>query len=473
MRMNRLLVGLALAALGASAVGCHGSSANRAGGGAKNGPLILTLANGNPGDTDVGEWVQAVERLSHGSIRIDIRGIWRQGQRDAEAAIIRDVQLGRADAGVAPARAWDAVGVRSFDPLLAPFLVSSYELERRVASGAVGAKMLRGVSQIGVIGLALLPGELERPLGVVRNLLGPASYAGANVAVRSELAALSMRALGGRPRLVHGQAELSGFDGAEISLFSLDIDRYYRQAHSVTGNVVLWPRATTIVMNRNAYERLEPGQRAILREAAAAALPAVLHRLRTAELGALESVCRRRFTFLAASATDIDGLRAAVRPLYERLESNPATHLPMRRIEAMKRASSALERVPACPRGRVGLATVSPLEGIWHSSATQGQFVTAHPSPGEAADQNYGDYTLTLQHGRFEFRISRVPGLAGVGRFSVSGDVVTFVPGGSTGQGAGEIWKYRWNLYRGVLVFRRTSTPGPTALIVKPWRRVK
>src|SRR5712691_5019707 len=130
--MQRSLRLLVLVALLATA-GCQGSSANKAGGRASK-PLVLTLANGNPGDVDVGEWVRAVERLSRGSIRIDVRGEWRQGEVDGEVATIRDVRRGRVDLAKVGARAWDAVGVRSFDAVTAPFLVTTYELERILVS---------------------------------------------------------------------------------------------------------------------------------------------------------------------------------------------------------------------------------------------------------------------------------------------------------------------------------------------------
>ncbi len=461
-----------LVAVLATAAGCHGASENKAGGRVTK-PLVLTLANGDPDDIDVGEWVQAVQRLSGGAIRIDIRSNWRQGQGAAVRATISDIRRGRVDLGKVPARAWDAVGVRSFNALLAPFLVSSYRLERQIASGSLGEKMLAGVGQVGVVGLALVPGELQHPVGVTRDLVGPPSYAGARIAVRSHPAAVGLRALGGRPQLVQGPTDLSMFDGAEISLFSLDIDRYYRQTHSVTTNVVLWPRAMTIAMNKNAYERLSPGQRAILHKAAVVAIPAVMRRLRTTERGAVESACSKRVAFVSASAGDTVALRAAVRPVYGQLEHDPSTGALLRQIAALRVRGAAVERVPACLGRRAGAAAVSPLDGTWLSSATRSQFAAAHPSPGEAPDQNYGNYTLILGQGRFRLRNSRFPGDAGFGRVSLTGSVITFVPGGAAEQGAGEIWKYRWNLYRGTLVLRRFNNVGPTAFVVNPWRHAK
>jgi TRAP-type C4-dicarboxylate transport system substrate-binding protein len=466
----RLLLALPLLML---AAGCSGSSANKAGGQEET-TLILTLANGNAtGDFDVGEWVQAVEQLSGGSIRLDVKSNWRTGERDGEAATIRDVRSGRVDLAKVPARAWRTAGVSSFDALSAPFLVTSYDLERRVVSGQLSARMLRGVDAVGVVGVALLPGELQRPVGVTRDLLGPRSYEGATIAVRSELAGTVMRALEARARGAVGRLDLAAIDGAEMNLFSLDIDQYFRQAQSATTNVVLWPRALTIVMNRDAYRELTLEQQAILRKAADAALPAIAQRLRTAERGAVASACRHRFRFVTASTADIDELQQSVHGVYERLLTDSTTRAVLRRIEAIKGKAAEAERLPSCPRSG-GTSTVSsPLDGTWRSSATRPEFVAAHPLPGEFPDDNYGTYTLRLLHGRFEMRNSRFPGAAGSGRFSRNGDVVTFSPGGTVEQGAGETWRYRWTLYRGTLVLRRISDVGPTAFVVNPWQRLK
>jgi hypothetical protein len=151
----------------------------------RNGAIVPTLAHGSPADYDVGEWARAVEERSGGSTRIEIESNWRHDRLDAETATIQEVRRGRVDLAKVPARAWNTVGVTSFDALLAPFLVTTYALERRLVSGDLGQKMLEGVERAGVVGLALLPGELQHPVGIRRDLIGPASYRGATVAVRS------------------------------------------------------------------------------------------------------------------------------------------------------------------------------------------------------------------------------------------------------------------------------------------------
>ena len=53
------------------------------------------------------------------------------------------------------------MGVTSFQALLAPFLVDSLELERRVLESPLATRMLEGVEQAGVVGIALLAGPLR------------------------------------------------------------------------------------------------------------------------------------------------------------------------------------------------------------------------------------------------------------------------------------------------------------------------
>lgn len=71
------------------------------------------------------------------------------------------MRAGRAQLGWAGTRAWDSVGVRSFDALNAPFLVDSYAFEGDVLRGPAAKEMLAGASGAGVQPVALLPGPLR------------------------------------------------------------------------------------------------------------------------------------------------------------------------------------------------------------------------------------------------------------------------------------------------------------------------
>jgi TRAP-type C4-dicarboxylate transport system substrate-binding protein len=466
---------LALVAL-ALAAGCAGSGADKAGGRTEQGPLVLTLADEPGAHGDVAEWAQAVQKLSRGSIRIDVtsRGTKREILYDQHrVAAVRQGRFGLAKIG---ARTWDTVGVNGFEALMAPFLIDSLALERRVLESRIPAAMLKHVQRLGLVGIAILPGQLQQPLGVSRPLVEARDFAGATIAIRpSRVEQATFRALGatGKPALPAGP--IARFDGAELNLVQIDEQRYETQASWLTANVALWPHVMTLVMNRRAFNALTTEQRAILTRAAAVALPTEIRTLATDRLGATSSLCAHGLVFIPASPAERAGLRAAVRPVYERLEQDPETRSFINAIAVLKKRTSR-ERVPFCAASGRSSARVpvSRLLGSWQTTVSRDEYAAATRNPRDSPTANWGHYTLTFKaNGHFESRNSRFPGQpSAIGTYGVRGSVIVFVPGGTVSMGAGEIWRYIWSVYRGALTFRRLGNgPSPTAFVVKPWRR--
>ena len=107
---------------------------------------------------------------------------------------------GRFELGWIGSRAWDRLGVTSFQALQAPFLVTSYALLDRITTGPLAARMLAGLDGHGFVGLALVPDRLRHPIGVEHPLRSPAEFAGARVRViPSRATDALMRALGAMP----------------------------------------------------------------------------------------------------------------------------------------------------------------------------------------------------------------------------------------------------------------------------------
>jgi TRAP-type C4-dicarboxylate transport system substrate-binding protein len=470
MTPNRILALMAVS--GALLAGCD-SSTNKATGAREVEPVMLTLANWQTGDADVGEWVQAVERLSEGEMRIEVRGGWRRGQVETDRGTLRDVRSGRVDLGHIAARAWDTLGVDSFRALDAPLLIDSLPLEEQVLAGPLGAAMLAGVEGAGVEPVALLPGALRRPVGVSRDLLGPDDYRGALIGLRpSGTHAETLRVLGARVTGVPSVVPLTGLDGTESDLATMDFDRYDRQARSATADVVLWPRPSTIVMNREAWDALTEEQREVITDAGHAAVGPAMTREREAERGAARSLCDRGLELVRAGASEVAALRLSVEPVIRELERDRDTREALERIRELK-AEAPAEPVPACGDGGGGQPAPVPaeLQGTWEVAVTHGEIAAAPRLPGEAVEDNWGDFTLVLgADGDFELLNDRYPGPVGLGTWSARGDLLTFTPGGTVEQGAGETWRYRWTLFRGTLALRRLGT-GPTALTVAPLRR--
>ena len=75
--------------------------------------------------------------------------------------------------------------------------------------------MLAGVERLDLVGIALLPGELRRPLGASRPLVGASDYRGATIATRvSDLGLRTFGALGATGKAIVPGADTSSFDSA-------------------------------------------------------------------------------------------------------------------------------------------------------------------------------------------------------------------------------------------------------------------
>src|SRR4051812_14530165 len=222
MRRVLALAAGALAAVALVAAGCGGRSSDKAGGVVKPDGRQLTLAYATSMPSQIDRFSERVREMSRGSLGITYREGWRRGRPDFEAATIRDVAAGRAEMAVVGARAFDRVGVTSFQPLLAPLLVDSYALERKVFDAGIPQQMLSGVAKAGVVGVAVLPGPMRKLLGLTRPLRRPADFAGQVIGLQdSAQSAATLKALGATPQPVPYQAETTGLDGYEQQLDSI------------------------------------------------------------------------------------------------------------------------------------------------------------------------------------------------------------------------------------------------------------
>ena len=273
MCVSRALACAVVAAV-AVATGCSSDSGeSKAGNESRAKPVELVLANHEGGSENVGAWAEAVERLSEGSIRIRVSNNWRQGESNYEEAILNEVRRGDVPLASVMSRALDVAGVTSFQPLAAPLLIDSAELQRRVLKSELAGQALAGTEKIGMVGLALMPGDLRRPVGLTRALTGPEDYRGARVYTREgKVAAATLNAFGAQP--AHGPTEnwFEGVDGAEVDLSAVRSEtQLAREEVRITSNVVLWAQPVAIVMNEDAFDELSDEQQRALREASAEA----------------------------------------------------------------------------------------------------------------------------------------------------------------------------------------------------------
>ena len=330
--------------------GCDSDNSDRAGGEQPVEPKVLSMANVNDGELgELEAFDEAVKRVSGGRLRIKwLNGYGRGRDGNAEANLIRDVNAGKADLGWAGTRVFDELGDPAFNPLHAPMLIDSYELEEKVVSDdALVEPMLETLSELDLQGIGVLPGPLRRPLGK-RPLRAPDDWAGARISSSGgDQIERALRALGAEVQYDDPSVrEATGkLDGIETHIAAVPGNHYQHDFPYLTGNVVLWPRPLVLFAGPNVSSE----DLAVLRRAAKEAIPEAVALSRSLESEGRSEVCRATLKVVSASAGQVDGLRAAMRPVYDRLDHDPAAAGALARIQELSRDSATTEDPVRCP----------------------------------------------------------------------------------------------------------------------------
>src|SRR5262249_14159170 len=170
-RRHLLAAGMAA---GLTACGA-GAPRNKAGGSLP--PVTLTLGTPDfpavspPQFQYITHFARQVRQLSGAQMRIRI--LWNvvhevtdyEPATDYEPVTVSLARAGKLDLGWIGARAWDTLGVRSFQALQAPFLIDSYPLLDAVVRSPMAGRMLAGLHQAGFTGLGLYPDQLRHLIG--------------------------------------------------------------------------------------------------------------------------------------------------------------------------------------------------------------------------------------------------------------------------------------------------------------------
>jgi TRAP-type C4-dicarboxylate transport system substrate-binding protein len=439
--MTARFAGGLLAATITSAItaGCsfsHASSgADKAGG--SNAPTVLRLAVTDTSDQPDGPaakyFAARMAKLSHGALRIDIR-FQAAGDKtaDVEQRTVRMVQAGKFDLGWVGARAWDELGVTSFEALQAPFLITSYPLLDRVVTSGIADKMLDSLRSQQVIGLALIPDELRHPVGLEHPLVSLAELSGARVRVSPSRVTRSLiRALGAIPVEVANakMASVVGrhqIDGAELALGNAPSNG------TVTANVTFFGKALTLFAAREAFQRLTTQQRDLLMEAAKQTLKHVIATSPT-ERALAAAFCRQSGArIVLASTSQLAALARASRPVFAELERNAETSsfiAKIRRLRATTPAPPPLVVPRSCSRVKRGvkltgkLRSPSILNGTYHIRSTIRDELKFGPPV--STDPHAGVETRVLRNGHFRWAVGEPSGPHGT--YSIRGNHITFV----------------------------------------------
>jgi TRAP-type C4-dicarboxylate transport system substrate-binding protein len=305
---------------------------------------VLTVITADPGQGNRTVFADAVRRLSRGTLTVAYeRQDMPDSARSAERAAIERVERGDVPMAWLASRVWEQEGVSSFKALWAPFLIDTHELLWKVATSPIAAEMLRGIEARGVVGLAVVPGDLRRFLGRERPLVSLGAFRGARVAAYSETAAEALRALGAIPRIDERLPGVSlaqrRIDGVEAGGVYIANNGYPLLAPYVPANVVVFPRTDVIAVNRDVFDRLTAEQRSALRGAAHAAVEAQ-RTLADDETRILRDVCRLGARLGVATDAQLAALATAERPVYDELARDPEVRGYLDEIQALKRGTA-------------------------------------------------------------------------------------------------------------------------------------
>jgi TRAP-type C4-dicarboxylate transport system substrate-binding protein len=339
---TRLAIVVAAAAI--VAAGCTANQAGDDKAGGAGTPVVLRMANAYAHldyTPAIQYFVSRVEELSNNNISIEVAHEWGGTTPDAEQRVVNAVSGGRLDLGWVGTRVFDTMGVNTFQALQAPMLIDSYALEDAVIRSGIPGEMLRGLDDMGVVGLAVLADGLRKPLAVHAPLLGPGDYRGIGFgSFLSEGQAQAIRALGATPAVGWGEGLNKGFqngeiEGVEKNLLVYKINGMTDVTPYVTANVNLWPQMDVVFVNADRLATLTDQQQTWIRQVAQEAAA------RSAEFvdqdqEIVADMCELGTRFANASNANIADLQDAFAPLYADLRQDPQTADFIEQIQELK-----------------------------------------------------------------------------------------------------------------------------------------
>jgi TRAP-type C4-dicarboxylate transport system substrate-binding protein len=335
--------------------GCGSERSDRAGGDKAVKAKVLVMANAQWQPDELAAFGEAVERVSDGRLRLKwINEYANRRDGNPEINVIRDVSAGKADLGWAATRIFDELGVTAFNPLHAPLLIDSYELEQRVLSDGLVTPMLDSLGEIGLRGVGVLPGPLRRPFGK-RPLRALSDWRGKSIGSSGgDQVGMALRAVGARRSLDFSGGHTDRIDGLDTHIAAVPPNHYQRTIPYLTGNVVLWARPLVVFAGPN----VSADDLAVLRQAAKTAMSQVLELSRKMERDGLAQVCHSRLQVVSASPAQVEELRAAFRPVYDHLERDAAASRTVARIRELAEGGGSVDTVrcpeaPSAPAGTI------------------------------------------------------------------------------------------------------------------------
>jgi TRAP-type C4-dicarboxylate transport system substrate-binding protein len=429
-RSTTLVLLTSLACLLAS---CGSGRSDKAGGVTER--VTLRIAAHKEHDFFATLFTDEVRRLSKGRIRIEF--IAGNGDGDPADAVVRharQVRDGGYDLGVIEAPAWDELGVRSLEPLQAPFLITEQSLFKAVLASPLADKMLAGLRSQHVVGLSLMMTWLQHPVGDAGPLSTPSDFQGKRILVPvSRVNDAVIAALGATP--VHLNFEQAQKSIARHVIDGQEMPAFARPNVWLTGNAAFSATALTVVANEQRFAKLSDQQRRILREAAAhAAQSAAGVMAKDPEVGLVERHCQRGHVVLAGGA-ELAAFEQAVQSVYAQLERDPQVRATIAGIRELKRRTppDPAPKIPArCSRRpdatRTPARDPSFLDGTYRWRITRAGALKVGADPDDPVIGTIA--SMTLRGGRAALEVS--DGSRDIGTYKVIGNRIAFDSHGYT-----------------------------------------
>ena len=395
MRTTRLVVCATAVALLAS--GCTSGTESPAAGAP---PVTLTLASDRPSSEPnlaLVDFAATVEELTDGTVTVTVEDEWHLGEPDHLTATIKDVQAGDIDLAPVAVRAFDNAGIDVFEPLIAPMLIDSHDTQQKVFDAGIPEDMLASIRDSGLVGLGISPGEMR--------LLGTKDVSLADVASAQDLALgfqesgvaeTFLAAVGASGTRLPTSADISQVDGLEQQLDSIIGNSYYQVGlDHVLGNVPLWPRLTTMVMNEEAHDALTVDQQDALRSAWVQTMQQSVDMVRGRDEGAADLVCTNGVTLDQATPAQATAWREVADEVTDALAADPGHAAVLEQVRELKGQTPAEAFTCA---GGLGDATTSALDGTYAVQISKSDLLAAGASESDA-DENAGAFRIVLDDG--------------------------------------------------------------------------
>jgi TRAP-type C4-dicarboxylate transport system substrate-binding protein len=308
-------------------------------------PTNLRLATeddpGRPAAHHIFEFAEQVQALSGGELIIE--PVWDANGDEADdwdQVVARKVVRAEMEMGMVPARAWDTEGVASLRALHAPFLVTSEQAMADIATGELAGEMLAGLDTVGVTGLALVPEALRHLVLFQDATLSAATLAGKAVrAPRSETTYALFEALGAKPDdfTQHEQALDEGIQSGTVvaaeSSFALALT--LPSPAAVVGNVPLFPKMNSLVINSEVFESLSDQQQDVLRTAARRTVDWAVDN-NPSDAMAVGELCHHAVPIVSAGRDVVDQLERSAQAVYRELEQDQTTKEMIARLRSLR-----------------------------------------------------------------------------------------------------------------------------------------